>query len=54
MARHHAYSKRSRESRKAMNDSASARLDHLDPDDDTADDWHSAPAESDSRPPTSR
>lgn len=50
MARHHRYSKRSRESRRAMADDASDPPDYLDPDDAAAEDWHAGPDEPDLPP----
>lgn len=48
MARHHNYSKRSRESRKAMGDGLDGQ--HEEPDDQPAEDWQ-APVDGTALPP---
>lgn len=53
MARHHSYSKRSRESRKAMAGDADAAMNYL-TDDGAADDWQPGADQPNPEPPASR
>lgn len=50
MARHHRYSKRSRESRKAMTEGSSDPADYPDADDAAAEDWQMGTDEPDPPP----
>ncbi|HLR98324.1 MAG TPA: hypothetical protein VK069_01885 [Mycolicibacillus parakoreensis] len=50
MARHHNYSKRSRESRKAMTDSATDPPDYSDFEDTALDDWRAPSGDPDTPP----